>query len=218
MSPQSLNTAGMTQEQFNANYWFGSLQMVEVVNPLDVRFLFTVELRQYMIEPGATEKYPGIIANMYLDQMSKHIGQLSPDATGLTLLGDWAFRAQAYNKLIIGVEDLAPQYREPSWQDRAREQTANQTPPWMQKQAPQAPSPVMDAATPPWEQPAAQTSTTPIAAPEPVVPTKPEAGTKSFELNGLTFKAVTDAAGETVFFKNDAEISFADYQKAASVV
>lgn len=47
---------------------------------------------------------------------------------------------------------------------------------------------------------------------------KVKAETKEFELNGLTFKSVTDKDGVTTFFKNDVEIKEADYSKAASMI
>src|SRR5260221_3813940 len=76
----------LTKEQFNARYWFTTLQMVTVLNPAWYReggtgeavsrdFPFMVELRHFIIRAVQHERLPGIIANVYLDQMAKILAQ-----------------------------------------------------------------------------------------------------------------------------------------------
>lgn len=210
-TPENSYNPVMNKQDFVNKYWFNSLQMVTVVNPLAEDFPFMVEMRHFIIKAGQHERFPGVIANVYLDQMSKIIAQ-NDDKLGF--MADPALRRVYYDKLIIDVENLAPEY--------------NPTPAWMKGVNPAAVAAAPNDA-PPWESSMERArdiapNQTPPAAPVPPAPKappgpkKPEAGTKEFELNGLTFSAVTDGNGKTEFFKNGKAIGEADYAKAASMI
>lgn len=233
MPPQNnLAPVGLTRSEFNKYYWFTSLQMVTVVNPTGKDFPFMVEMRHYMVKKGEQESFVGPIANVYLNHMAKTMAQ---DDDQLELMADVTYMAASYKKLIVDVKNLAPEYDPTNnWQHRMRAEGA-EIPPWAQAQASQPAATTSEAPpTPPWEQPpplnpnterASEVAQPPLApppspppmTPPPPKPTKPKDETKEFELNGITFKSVTKD-GETSFFKNDKEISVADYNKAASMI
>ncbi len=230
----SMAGVGITQAEFNKFYWFSSLQMVTVVNPLPDAFQFRSEMRLYGVPAGGTESYVGTIANVYLDQMSKTIAQ---NKEQLELLADPTIRASYYKDLIIEVKDLNPQYDPTNnWQHRMQ-QAGAEVPPWVKaEQSQQSPLTNTVAPTPPWEQPpmpvpnmeraseAAPTPppTAPVApasptpAPTPPAPAKEE--TKEFEHEGMKFKMVVDKNGDTMYFRDGRRIDGASYSKAASMV
>lgn len=236
MPPQQNNLApvGLTRSDFNKYYWFTSLQMVTVVNPTKKDFPFMVEMRHYMVKAGEQESFVGPIANVFLNHMAKTIAQ---DEERLEQMADVTLIAAMYKDLIIEVKNLAPEYDPTNnWQHRMRAEGA-ELPPWAQNQpaaqpgAQQSPAP-----TPPWEQApippnterASEVATTAPAAPQapPAAPSEPprqpepvtiKDETKSFDYNGIAFKAVTKD-GETRYYKNNKEITLADYSKAASMI
>lgn len=195
VQPQA--SGGMSAKAaFNAKYWFSSLQMVTVVNPLEEDWPFMVEMRHYIIKKGAKERFPGVIANVYLDQMSKILAQHDEN---LGNMADPELKKIYYDKLIADVENLIQEH--------------DNRPAYLQHIAPGAMLDVPDEVAP-WEKASTATpALTNTIEPSP----KPEAGEKSFELNGLVFKMVTDDEGLATFFKNDKEIDEPAYAKAASM-
>lgn len=208
----------LTKEEFWKVYWFSPLQMVELRNPQKYDFQFMVELRNFVVKAGAVEKFPGTVANLYLDQMAKIQAQ---DDDKLNLLSDFAFRKLYYDKLIVNVESLikeestGPAYLK-DIPEHLKVAATDETPPW------QLPDAKVESSIP--ETNTAMTNTydtTPPTKPGSVDATlnpKAKAETKEFELNGLTFKSVTDNEGVVTFFKNDIAISEGDYSKAASMI
>lgn len=205
MNPDlSQSTAPLTKKQFNDTYWFSPLQMITVSNPKAEDYRFMVEMRHFIIKAGATESFPGTVANVYLSQMTRILAQ---DDDRMELLSDINLMKFYYDSLIADVTSLIQEDRSvPDYMRNVPKHTidtnTNETPPWQQN-APVAPPVAPEA---------------PVAPPMPPKPKKPEAGTKEFEYNGLKFKAVTDKEGVTTFFKNDVEIDEPSYAKAASML
>jgi hypothetical protein len=193
-----------SKDDFNKKYWFNTLQMVTVINPLTYDWPFMVEMRHFIVKAGSHESFPGVIANVYLDQMSKILAQ---DDDKLGFMADPALKKLYYDKLIVSVESLVHEH--------------DNTPAYLKDVSQSARLNAPDE-TPPWERASEVSPPTPPPAPlEPTPEIKPDVpieGTKSFELNGLTFRQVTDKAGKTTFFKNDIEIDEADYARAASMI
>lgn len=190
------NPTTLTTTDFNDKYWFSPLQRIRVVNPLPDDYPFMVELRHYLIKSGASEWFPGMIANVYLDQMSRIVAQ---NDENLGFMGDPNLRHIYYDKLIVEIEDMAPQAQ----------------------QSPQYKVNVPKDEVAPWDSAIGERAReVPAKAPEPyVIPEKPKAKeeTKEFEYNGLKFKMVGEG-GEKSYFKNDAPIDEATYSKAASML
>jgi hypothetical protein len=65
------------------------------------------DTRHYRVPAGGSERFPGPIANMYLDQMSKMVAQ---DEDKIQYLIDFTLRAQYYDQLTADVEDLIHSY------------------------------------------------------------------------------------------------------------
>ena len=200
-----------TKAEFQQKYWFNSLQMVTVTNPLAEDWPFMVEMRHFIIRAGAKERFPGVIANVYLDQMSKILAQ-NDDKLGF--MTDPNLRKIYFDKLIVSVEDLAPQY--------------NPTPEYLRGVSPaaqgQAPS-----ETAPWEEgmerarDVAPTINTPPPAPEPSTPppaTAPpkEPVEKNFAHDGHEYKMVVSKDGKEMFYRDGKLTSAAEYSKAASMI
>lgn len=97
----------LSTEDFNKKYWYTPLQMVTVINPTENDFPFMVEMRNYMIKAGATERFPGIIANVYIDQMAKILAQ---EEDNFGHMSDPTLRAQYYDRLIVDVENMVQDY------------------------------------------------------------------------------------------------------------
>lgn len=125
----------MTDEtDFNVKYWHNSTKLVTVVNPRneDYRFQAVIETgysmetgkpmiepRQYIVKAGGKERFPGPIANMYLDQMSKILAQ---EDKKIERMIDFALKAEYYDKLIVSVEDLLTQsHTYPQYEDAKEE-------------------------------------------------------------------------------------------------
>lgn len=112
----------MDEPQFIEKYWMTNTKIVTVTNPRTEDFVFqsVVEVgvdmatgkmrsepRHYRVLAGETERFPGTIANLYLDQMSKMIAQ---DEDKFQFLIDFALKAQYYDQLIVDIEDLINDY------------------------------------------------------------------------------------------------------------
>lgn len=212
MNPDLNVTAPLTKKEFNDRYWFSPLQMVTLINPKTEDYRFMVEMRHFVIRGGATESFPGTVANVYLSQMTRILAQ---DNDEMNLLSDVALMAKYYDSLMVDVKNMAGEdTSEPAYMKHVLKHTVDskqeETPPWQQAEQ-DLEKPVPE--TPPTQEPVTEEDIKPF-----VVPAKPKEGTKEFEYNGLKFKAVTDKKGVTSFFKNDLEINEADYAKAASMI
>lgn len=135
-------TGAIDKLTFNKMYWFSALQMVEVINPAWLKdgdgftvqdYPFQVEMRHFFIKAGGKEKFPGVIANVYLDQMTKILAQ---NDGKLEFMSDPNLMKIYYDKLIVDVENLAPEY--------------NPVPSYLRGVAPSAVGQAIDD-TPPWE-------------------------------------------------------------------
>lgn len=204
----------MNVEDFHTTYWFNSLQMVEVINPLSYDWPFMVEGRHFIIKSGAKERFPGIIANIYLDQVSKILAQ---DDDKLAYMADPNLKKIYYDKLIIHVEDLMSQVQQvPAYMRDVNPATIAQPPsekaPWDTSLGERASDlPLPPPPTPEYLQPAP-----PVAVPEPAK--EPEETTKSFELGEDKYKFVTRKDGHKMYYKNGALTNVAEYNRAASLL
>lgn len=112
----------MEEQQFIEKYWQTNTKIVTVVNPRTEDFVFQAvvevgvdmntgkmkaEPRHYRVIAGKTERFPGTIANMYLDQMTKILAQ---EEEKFQFLIDFALKAQYYDQLIVDIEDLINSY------------------------------------------------------------------------------------------------------------
>lgn len=108
----------MEEKEFNDKYWFSNTKIVTVNNPRSEDYIFQAtsdvgidtatgkmktEARTYRVRKGEHERFPGPIANMYLDQMSKLIAQ---DDDKIQFMIDFKLKAEYYDDLIVGIEDL----------------------------------------------------------------------------------------------------------------
>ncbi len=203
VQPQA--SGGMTAKAaFNAKYWFSTLQTVTVVNPLEEDWPFMVEMRHYIIRKGAKERFPGVIANVYLDQMSKILAQHDEN---LGNMADPDLKKIYYDKLIVSVDSLIQEH--------------DSRPAYMQQVSPNAMLEAPDELAP-WER--ASTTThepliPPATAPEP--PKAPEAAkepvTKEFELEGIAYKMIVDKNQKEMYYKDGRLTSSAEYFRAASM-
>lgn len=202
MPPQ---TQFLSKEDWAKKYWFNSLQMVTVVNPKAEDWPFMVEMRHFIIKAGSKERFPGVIANVYLDQMAKIMAQ---DDDRLGFMADPTLKAQYYDKLIVDVESLVneidtsvPNYLKdvPKTAIMQPEERA----PWtenMERSSDIAPMP-------------------PVVVPEqPKVETPVKAETKEFELEGTKYKLVVSKDGREMFYKDGKMTNAAEYAKAASML
>lgn len=140
-TPRPGQNGPIDKAAFNRRYWFTSLQLVEVMNPLWLKegdgfvskdYQFTVEMRHFIIRAGGQEKFPGVIANVYLDQITKIMAQ---NEDKLEFMSDPNLMKQYYDRVIVNVENLAPEY--------------DPTPSYMQNVAPTSIGQAVDD-TPPW--------------------------------------------------------------------
>jgi hypothetical protein len=228
----------ITKEEFNARYWFTTMQLVTVLNPrwfkennsaepVSRDYPFMVELRHFIIREGATERLPGAIANVYLDQMSKIVAQ---NDDNLGFMADPALKKLYYDKLIVEVEDLMPQldmtpaYLRNVPQSAQGQNLNEERAPWDAsggERASDAPIvPIPAAPLPPSRIGADIPSSVPQepTTPSPVqtTPTVPEV--KEFEQGGNKFKQVTGKDGRKMHYKDGRMTSEADYAKAASLL
>lgn len=255
-TPQNSYQPGTTgvidKETFNKKYWFTSLQMVEVINPAWLKegdgfvakdYPFMVEMRHFIIKSGGREKFPGVIANVYLDQMTKILAQ---NDGKLEFMADPNLMRVYYDKLIVDVENLAPEYNPiPTYlrdvAPSAVGQAKDETPPWQQNieqarsampdNAPQVDprvsqledkvngmSGVLDAIA--GKLGIGEEAPEPVApAPTPELvkaPAQPEE--RQFDFQDNTYKMTIDKNGDEMFFRDGRRVSAADYQKAASMI
>jgi hypothetical protein len=114
----------LDEVEFNNKYWFPNTMLITVTNPRteDYKFQTVVqtgmdmttgrmkeEPRQYRVKAGESERFPGPIANIYLDQMTKLVAQ---DEEKIHFLIDFSLKAEYYEKLIVSKEDLIQTYEE----------------------------------------------------------------------------------------------------------
>lgn len=203
-------TQQLTKEDFYKKYWFNSLQMVTVINPKPEDWPFMVEMRRFIIKSGATERFPGVIANVYLDQMSKILAQ---DDEKLGYMADPSLRRLYYDKLIVNVEELVNDY--------------NPTPEYL-RNVPVSAQGTAPSEKAPWEENMERATdiapniapAPPVSIPEtpeqPEVPAEPE--TKEFELEGSKYKSVINKKGNAMFYKNGQMTTSAEYNRAASML
>lgn len=112
----------MDETAFWDKYWHSNTKIVTVVNPRTEDYIFQAmsetgidtatgkmraEQRTYRVPQGGQERFPGPIANMFLDQMSKLVAQ---DDDKIQYMIDFALRAQYYDDLTVGIEDLIHTY------------------------------------------------------------------------------------------------------------
>jgi hypothetical protein len=120
------------EKDFYQKYWYTNAQLITVKNPRppmmenDVTgdYLFSCvvqtgidistgkakeESRQYLVKAGGTESFPGPIANIYLDQMSKLLAQ---DEGKIQHMIDFSLRAAYYDRLTTEVRDLTAAYQQ----------------------------------------------------------------------------------------------------------
>lgn len=122
----------MDEKDFYQKYAFTLGQLVTVLNPTSEDFSFKVTIdvgvdfatgqtksatNEYTVPAGGHRRFPGPVANMYLDQMFKKLIQeeeqdfinANPDVantpqSGVHVAGmaDFGIRAQYYDQLIVG--------------------------------------------------------------------------------------------------------------------
>jgi hypothetical protein len=112
----------LEEQEFVTKYWHANTEVVTVINPTkdDYDFQATVdagidiatgrpkpEARQYRVPAGGTARFPGSVANMYLDQMSK---LLSQQENKFERMVDFSTKAEYYDRLTADTEDLIQSY------------------------------------------------------------------------------------------------------------
>lgn len=215
MGPDQPVITPVTKEEFVQKYWFGSLQMVTVINPKSYEFPFMVEGRHFVIGPAAKERFPGIIANVYLDQMSRIMAQ---DKDQLGFLADPTLKKMYYDQLIVDVESLVneasnvPAYLRNVPATAMRQPVAERAP-WDAAMGERA----SDIAAPPVVAP------TPFNPPQPPAPEAPQApepveSSKAFELDGHKYKMITRKDGRKMHYVDGKLTDGAAYNKAASML
>lgn len=110
------------EQDFFQKYWFAPTVLITVVNPRTDDYTFTMltstgmdiaagrmktEERTYTVKAGNHARFPGQIANIYLDQMSKMVAQDDDNIGGYV---DFAVRAKYYADLIVSIEDTVETY------------------------------------------------------------------------------------------------------------
>ena len=208
--PQTNIQPTMTKDDWHKKYWFNSLQMITVINPKPIDWEFMVEMRHFMIPAGQTDRFPGVIANVYLDQMSKILAQ---DDEKLEYMSDPNLKKIYYDKLIVSVENLVQEH--------------NPGPAYLKNVSPSAVVPPKEELAP-WESGMERArdvapAVAPPIAPEPPsdplpVPKAPKPETKEFEHEGNKYKMVTSKTGKSMFYMNGVLTSEANYAKAASML
>src|SRR5437763_243217 len=108
----------MEESDFLTKYGFNNFKIVTVSNPTtkDHEIQITMEVgvdpangklrteaRKYVVEAGGSERFPGVVALKYLDEMSKNLAQLEER---FNLYVDYNTRSEYYDRLIVDVEDL----------------------------------------------------------------------------------------------------------------
>lgn len=128
------------EQEFNDKYWHSNTKLVTVINPRTDDYVFQAvsetgidtstgrmkaEQRTYKVPAGGNERFPGPIANIYLQQMTALVAQ---DEEKIQYLIDYALKAQYYDQLIVNVEDLINTYTPfPEYLEKPKEtETAEQ--------------------------------------------------------------------------------------------
>lgn len=209
----SLSTTPITKDEFRQKYWFNTLQMVTLVNPLEEPFNFMVEMRPFIIQAGKSERFPGVIANVYLDQMSKILAQ-NDDRLGF--MADPNLIRIYYDRLIVDVENLVPQMdTTPAYLKGMPASTIpkpEERAPWSSELGERATDVAPNAAPP-------MPSFPDVAPPQPPAPVAPaEPKTTEFEYEDAKYKMVVDKNGGEMFYKNGRLTSASEYAKAASMI
>lgn len=108
----------MEESAFITKYGFNNFKIVTVSNPTtkDHEFQITMEVgvdpvtgklrteaRKYVVKAGSSERFPGVVAQKYLDEMAK---KLSQQEDKFKLYVDLGTRSEYYDRLIVDVEDL----------------------------------------------------------------------------------------------------------------
>lgn len=217
MNP-TLNTTPITKDEWVKKYWFNTLQMVEVLNPtwylapgtttpVTKDYIFMVEMRHYMIKAGGRERFPGVIANVYLDGMSKLLAQ---NEDNLGMMADPNLKKLYYDRLIVDVDSLVSEH--------------NEGPAWL-KNVPESAKVEAQEEVAPWDnnmERARDVPPAPAPSPEPIVEEVPEQKAKSedkeFELEGIRYRLVVGKDGREMYYKGNKLTNSAEYHRAASLL
>lgn len=200
----------ITKDEWQRKYWFNSLQMVTVINPKPNAWPFMVEMRNYNIDGGATERFPGAIANVYLDQMSKILAQ---DDDRLGFMTDPNLMKIYYDQLIIDVEDLVQQSSSVPAYLRMPQQTVQvpqaERAPWDASVGERASDLAVPVAPPP---------TFPEPRPKPTAPGEIKPEVREFEQDGAKYKMVLAKTGLKMFYRDGRRTDAAEFNRAASML
>ena len=111
----------MDEQEFYKEYDYNNFKIVTVSNPTTKDYAFQItmqvgvdpasgklltEARHYTVKAGSSERFPGVVARYYLDQMSKLLAQAEDK---FKLFADFNTRKEYYDRLIVDVEDLIAQ-------------------------------------------------------------------------------------------------------------
>lgn len=112
-----------SQDEFSKKYVFNNFRLYTVMNPLTTVFKFKCttevgfdqelrraisETREYEVPAGGSQRFPGPVAGLYLDQMAKLVAQRDGKFARFI---DYSFRDELYHDLIADEEDLINNYR-----------------------------------------------------------------------------------------------------------
>lgn len=210
MEPTAQNSIqpgfSMTTADFHNDYWFDSLQMVEVTNPLSYDWPFMVEGRHFIVKQGAQERLPGSIANIYLDQVSKIMAQ---DDDKLGFMADPNLKKLYYDKLIISKESMIQESRAVPGYLQPR--NPGERAPWdtgLGERASDIPRAAVSAPVAPSPAPEPDKQPTPV----------PEVTTRTFELGEDKYRFITAKDGRKMYYKNGGITNVAEYNRAASML
>ena len=210
----------LTKDEWRKKYWFDTYTTVTVKNPKDTDYNFMVEGRHYVVPAKQVERLVGMLANVYLDQMSKILAQ---EDGNLAFMADPNLSRIYYDLLITGVEDMRPKADQTPFYLRnvpaaaLAAQPPQERAPWDSTMGERA-TDVAPAASEPMPQTpnAAFASVGTAAAAAPAAPAKEE--TKQFDYNGAVYKMVVSSTGQRMHYRDSKLISAADYNKAASML
>lgn len=163
-----------------------------------------VEMRHYIIKAGAKERFPGVIANVYLDQMSKILAQHDEN---LGNMADPELKKIYYNRLIVSVDSLVQEH--------------DNRPDYLANVSPAAILPTPDDSVAPWEQassvPPVTQDVAPALEPKPAPVAPKEPVTKEFDLDGMTYRMIVNKNDKEMYYKDGRLTSAAEYARAASM-
>lgn len=123
MSDFAIDSPVTDQNEFNLKWVFNNFRLYTVTNPLTETFKFkcttevgfsaelrkpVTETREYEVVAGGSQRFPGPVAGLYLDQMSKLKAQKDGKFGQII---DWSFRDEMYQKLVADMEDLVDNYK-----------------------------------------------------------------------------------------------------------